>query len=183
MIAPARIEGNDGRDGFRFEKLVDPVRIEATIVHGGPDGDGQGVGRTGLEEAVETRRPQGEVRDMARCEHEMHRQGMLRGHHAMLKVAMAKKVDVPIRVVAPGRRHVRIEPLVIAPKDALSATVAGGPPVGTGARGQRCPVAAEDQSLEIAQEAALDRGEDSTGEQEVFQPGEQFLGPGLLSGC
>jgi hypothetical protein len=56
-----------------MEKLGDPMRIEATIVHGGPDGDGQGVGRTGLEEAVETRRPQGEVRDMARCEQEMHR--------------------------------------------------------------------------------------------------------------
>jgi hypothetical protein len=64
MIAPARIEGNDGRDGFGVEKLVDPVRIEATIVDGGPDADGQGVGRTGLEEAVETRRPHGEVRDM-----------------------------------------------------------------------------------------------------------------------
>jgi hypothetical protein len=91
MIALARMEGNDGRDGFRVEKLVAPVRIEAPIVHGGPDSDGQGVGRTGLEEAVETRRPHGAVRAMARGEQEMHREGMLRGHHTGRKVAMAKK--------------------------------------------------------------------------------------------
>jgi hypothetical protein len=138
-----------------LEKLGDPVRLEATIVHGGPDGDGQGVGRTGLEEAVETRRPHSEVRDMARFEQEMHRQGMLWSHHAVLKVAMAKKVGVPIRIVAPGRRHVRVELLVIAPKDALGPTVTGGPAVWTGAGREGGTVAAEHEGLEIAEQTPL----------------------------
>lgn len=182
VLAPARIEGNDGCDGFRVEKLIDPMRIEATIVHGSPDGNGQGVGRTGLEEAVETRRPHGEVRDMARCEHEMHRQGMLRGHHAVLKVAMAKKVGVPIRVVAPGRCHVRVEALVLAPKDALRATVTGGLAVWTGPCGQRGAITTQHEGLEVTEEAALDGGEDPAAEEEVFKAGEQLLGPGLVSG-
>jgi hypothetical protein len=151
MIAPAGIESKDGRHGFRLEKMGDPVRIEATIVNGGPDGDGQGMGRTGLEEAVETRRPHGEVRDMARFEPEMHWQRMLRGHHAVLKGTMAKKVGVPIGIVAPGRRRVAVEALVIASPDALDSAVAGGTPLGTGASRQGGAVAAEDERLEVAQ--------------------------------
>src|SRR4029450_7921624 len=84
---------------------------------------------------------------------------MLRGHHAVLKVAMAKKVGVPIRVVAPGRRRVAVEALVSASKDALSATVTSGPAVGTGASREGGAVATEDERLEGAQSAALDRGE------------------------
>ena len=68
MLTPAGIEGNDGRDGFGLEKVVDAVRIEATIVDDGPHGDGQCVGGTGLEEAVQTGWPHGEIRDMARGE-------------------------------------------------------------------------------------------------------------------
>jgi hypothetical protein len=34
--------------------------------------------------------------------------------------------------------------------------------------------------LEVAQQAALDRGEHPTGNEEVFQAREQFLGPGLV---
>jgi hypothetical protein len=164
-----------------LEKMGDPVRIEATIVTGGPDGDGQGMGRTGLEEAVETRRPHGAVRDRARFEPEMHWQRMLRGHHAVLKVTMAKKVGVPIGIVAPGRRRVAVEALVIASPDALDSAVAGGTPLGTGASRQGGAVAAEDERLEVAQYPTLDRGEDSTGAQEVFQAGEQLLGARLVS--
>ncbi|MBI3910979.1 MAG: hypothetical protein HY320_08615, partial [Armatimonadetes bacterium] len=69
---------------------------------------------------------------------------------------------------------------MIAAEDALGATVAGGPPVGTGARGKRCAIATEHQSLEVTQEAPLDRWEDATGAEEVFQPCEQLLGPGLI---
>ena len=69
----------------------------------------------------------------------------------MLKVAMAKKVGVPIRVVAPGRRRVAVEALVIASKDALSATVTSGPAVGTGASREGGAVATEDERLEVAQ--------------------------------
>jgi hypothetical protein len=180
MLAPAGIEGNDGRDRFRVEKLVDPVGIEATIVHGGPDGDGQGVGRTGLEEAVETRRPHGAVRDMARFEQEMHRQGMLWSHYAVLKGAMAEKGGVPIGSVAPGRRHVRVEPLVIAPKNALGPTVTGRPAMWTGAGREGGTVAAEHEGLEIAEQTPLGRREDSTGEQQVFQARQQLLRPGLV---
>ena len=151
MSAPTGIEGNDGRDGFGVEKMVNPVRIEATIVDGGPDGDGQGVGRTGLEEAVETRGTHGEVRDMARCKQEMHREGMLRGDHAVLKVAMAKKVGVPIRIEAPGRRRVGVEALVIASKDALGSAVTGGAPLRTGSSREGGAVSAEDERLEVAQ--------------------------------
>jgi hypothetical protein len=85
VIATTGIEGNDGCDGFGLEKMGDPMRIEATVIDGGPDGDGQGVGRTGFEEAVETQGTHGEVRDMARFQQEMYRQGMFRGDHAVLQ--------------------------------------------------------------------------------------------------
>jgi hypothetical protein len=151
MIAPTGMEGNDGRDGWGVEKMVEPVRIEATIVDGGPDGDRQGVGRTGLEEAVETRGTQGEVRAMTRCEQEMHREGMLWGDHAVLKVAMAKQVGVAIRIEAPGRCRVSVEALVLASKDALGSAVTGGAPLRTGSRREGGAVSAEDERLEVAQ--------------------------------
>jgi len=179
VIALTGMEGNDGCDGFGLEKMVDPMRIEATIIDGGPDGDGQGVGRTGFEEAVETQGTHGAVRAMARFQQEMYRQGMFRGDHAVLKVAMAEKVGVPIRIVAPGRRRVGVEALVIASKDALGSAVTGGAPMGTGPRREGGAVPAEDERLEIAQKPVLDRGEDSTEEEEVFQAGQQLLGAGL----
>jgi hypothetical protein len=70
-LASTRIEGNDRRDRFGLEKLIDAVRIEATIIDSSPHGDRHGMGRTGFQEAVQTGRPHREVRHMARGDHDM----------------------------------------------------------------------------------------------------------------
>src|SRR6516162_10354791 len=119
--------------------------------------------RTGLQEAVETGRPHGEVGDVGGSSPDMDGQGMVRGDDTVLEVAMAEKIGVAVRIIAPGGGGIPVEPVMVTAPDAVGATGAGGPPMGTGARGQRGPVAAEDQGLEIAQEAPLDRGEHTTG--------------------
>src|SRR5262249_17814819 len=158
VLTPPRIQGNDGRDGFGLEKLIDAVRIEATIVDDRTHSDRQGVGGTGLKKAVQTGRSHGEVRDMARGDVQVHRQGMLCGDHAVLKVAVAKEVRVPIGVIAPGGGRITVVPLMIAAEDALGATVAGGPAVGTGSGGEARAITTEDEGAEVAQQATLGRG-------------------------
>ena len=73
----------------------------------------------------------------------------------MLKVAMAKEVRVPVGVIAPGGSRIAVEPVMVTAKDAVGATGAGGPPVGTGACGEGGPIAAQDQRLEVAQEPTV----------------------------
>lgn len=130
VVAPTRIEGNDGRDGVGLEKLGDAVGIEATVVDDRTHGDRQGVGGTGLEELVETGRSHGKIGDMAWGNPDLYGQGMLGGDHTVLKGARAEKVRVPVGVIAPGGRRVAVVALMIAAEDPLGATVAGGPPVG-----------------------------------------------------
>jgi hypothetical protein len=48
-------------------------------------------------------------------------------------------------------------------QDTVGAAVAGGTPVGAGARGERGASAAEDEGLEIPEEPALPGGEHPTG--------------------
>src|SRR6516165_2255608 len=52
MLASTRIEGNDGGDGFGLEKVIDAIRVEATVVDDGAHRDRHHVGGAELEEAV-----------------------------------------------------------------------------------------------------------------------------------
>jgi hypothetical protein len=155
MLASAGMEGNDRGDGFGLEKLVDPMGIEATVVHASAHRDRYIVSRAGLQETVQTARAHREVGHMARGDHNMYWKGMLRSDDTVLEIAVTKEESVPIGVIAPGSGRIAVEPVMITAKDAVGATVAGGPPVGTGPRGQRCPVAAQDERLEVAQEPTV----------------------------
>ena len=53
--------------------------------------------------------------------------------------------------------------------------------MGAGTCRKRGAIATEYQSVEVRHETPLDRGEYTTGDEEVFQPGEELLGPGLVS--
>jgi hypothetical protein len=179
MVPPPGIEGNDGREGFGLYKVRDALGIQPAVVDDGPHGDRQGMCRTGLEEAGQTGRPHREVGVVGGSEPDMDGEGMVGGDDPVLEVAMAEKIGVAVRIIPPGRRGIPVETVMVTAQEAVGATVAGGPPVGTGTRGPRGPVAAEDEGLEIAQEAPLDCGENTTGDEEVFQAREQLLGPGL----
>ena len=155
MLASTRIEGKDGGDGFGLEKLGEPMRIQATVIDGGADGDRHGMCGTGLEEAIQTGRPQREVGHLAWGNVDVYGQGMRGGDHAVLKGAMAKAGRVPGGVIAPRSGRIAGEPVMVTAKDAVGATGAGGPPVGTGACGEGGPIAAQDQRLEVAQEPTV----------------------------
>jgi hypothetical protein len=51
-VPPARVQGNDRRNGFGLEEVIDAIRVEATVVDDGAHRDRQRVGGAGLEEAV-----------------------------------------------------------------------------------------------------------------------------------
>jgi hypothetical protein len=72
---------------------------------------------------------------------------------------------------------------MVTAKDAVGATITGGPAMGARASGERGAVAAEHEGLEIPQEPALHGGEHPAREQQVFEAGEEFLRAGLVSGC
>jgi len=179
VFAPAGIEGNDRRDDFRLHTVVNAVGIEPAVRDHRANRDEERMRRTGFEKAIQTGRPHGEVGDVSGSQLDRNGQGMVWGDHTVLEGAMTEKVGVAVRIMPPGRRGIPVEAVMVTAKDAVGTTVAGGAPVGTGARGQRGLVAAADQGLEIIQEAPLDRGEDTTGEEEGFQAREQLLGPGL----
>jgi hypothetical protein len=155
MVTPARIEGDDGGDGFGLHKLVDAVGIEPTIIDHRPDGEGQCVGRTGLEEAIQAGGCHGKVGDMPGGEVDVHGQGMLRGHDTVLQGAVPEEGGVPGGVIAPGGGRIAIVPLMIAAEEALGATVAGGPPGGTGPGREARPIATQDEGAEVAPQPAL----------------------------
>jgi hypothetical protein len=71
MLASAGIEGNDGGDGFSLEKVIDTIRVEATVVDDSAHRDRQRMGGAGLQEAVETGRPHGEVSDVGGSQPDM----------------------------------------------------------------------------------------------------------------
>jgi hypothetical protein len=52
VLPPARVQGDDRRDGFGLEKVIDAIRVEATVVDDGAHRDGPRVGGADLEEAV-----------------------------------------------------------------------------------------------------------------------------------
>lgn len=52
VLPPARVQGDDRRNGFGLEKVIDALGVEATVVDDGAHRDGQRVGGAGLEEAV-----------------------------------------------------------------------------------------------------------------------------------
>ena len=52
MRTSAGMERDDGRDGFRLEKLGEAIGVEAPIVDNSAHRDGQRVGGAGLEEAL-----------------------------------------------------------------------------------------------------------------------------------
>ena len=152
------------------------------LVHHRTYSEGPRVSGAGFQETVQTAGAYREVGHMARGDHDRDGQGMLRGDDTVLKIPVAEKERVPIGVIAPGGGRIAGEAVMVAAEDAVGATVAGGSPMGTGPRRQYGPVAAEDQGLEIAQEAALDRGEDATGAEEVCQAREQLLGQAFSHG-
>lgn len=69
---------------------------------------------------------------------------------------------------------------MLTAEDALRPAVTGGAAVRACACREGRPIATPHQSVEVAQETALDRREHATGEQEVFQAGEEILRPGLI---
>ena len=105
---------------------------------------------------------------MTRGDHDMDGERMLRSANTVLKIPVAKEVRVAVGIIAPGGGRITGEPVMVTAQDTVGPAVAGGAPVGTGARGQCSPVTAEDQGLEIVQEAPLDRGEQPAGEQEIW---------------
>src|SRR4029450_3808030 len=104
----------------------DAIRVEATVVDDGAHRDGQRMGGADLEEAVYTGWPHREVRAVGGEQINMAGQRMLWRHHAVLEVPMAEKVGVPVGIIPPRCRGVRVEPLVLASKDALGSAVTGG---------------------------------------------------------
>jgi hypothetical protein len=70
---------------------------------------------------------------------------------------------------------------MVTAEDAVGPAVTGGTTVGAGTCRKRGTIATEYQSVEVTHETPLDRGEYTTGDEEVFQPGEELLGPGLVS--
>jgi hypothetical protein len=182
VLPPTGIAGDDGGDGFGLHKVVDAVGIQPAVVDDGPHGDRQGMRRTGLQEAVQTGRPHGEVGDVGGSQPDMDRQGMVWGDDTVLEVAMAEKVGVAVGIIPPRGGRIPIEPVMLTAEDALGATVTGGAAVWACARGEGRAIAAQDKGLEIPQESALPRGEDPTAEEQVFETGEEVLGTGLVSG-
>lgn len=180
VFAPAGIEGNDRRDGFCLDKVVNAMGIEPAVIDHRADRDWQRMRSTGFEEAVQTGRPQGEVGDMGRSQPDMEGQGMVWGDDTVLDVAMAEKVGIAVGIVPPCGGRIPIKPFMITAEDALGTTVTGGAAVGARARGAGGAVAAEDEGLEIPQNPALDRGKDPAAEEQVFQAGQQLLGAGLV---
>jgi hypothetical protein len=117
---------------------------------------------------------------MGRFDQYLERERMLVGDGAVLEVAMAEKVRIPLRVITPGGGGVTVEALVVAAEDAVHAAVTGGAAVGTGTAGQGGTIAADHEILEGPEEAALGRRQDATGKQEVFQARQELLGAGLV---
>lgn len=180
-VLPATgIQGDDGGDDFGLHKLVDAERIQPTVVHDGPHRNRQGMRLTGLEKAVQADWAHGEVGDMGGSEPDVDGQSVFWGDDTVLEVAMTEKVGVAVGIVPPGGRGVRIESLVVATENPLRPTITGRASVGTGPGRQGRAIPTEDERLEVAQEPTLDRGENATGEQEVFQAGEELLGARLV---
>jgi hypothetical protein len=180
VFATARLERDDGGDGFGREKLGEAIRVEATVIDDGAHRDGHRVGGTGLEEAIYTGRPQREVGAVGWGQSNVHRQRRCWRHPTVLAVPMAEAVGVAGGIIPPRGRGIPVPARMVTAADAVGPAVTGGAAVGAGARGERGASATEHQSLEVTQEAPLDRGEHPTGAEEGFQPGEPLLGPGLV---
>jgi hypothetical protein len=108
-------------------------------------------------------------------------EGMVCGDDTVLKIMMPEEKRVAIGIIAPGGRRIGIPPVVRTAEDPVRPAVTGGLAVGTGPCGYRGAIPTQHEGLEVTEEAALDGGEDPTGEEEVFQAGEQLLGPELVS--
>lgn len=155
VLPPTRVQGDDRRNGFGLYKVVDTIGIQAAVIDHSAYGYREGVGGAGLQHAIQAARAHGEIRHMAGSEHDLHRQGMLRRDDTVLEIAMAKEVRVAVRVIAPGRRRIAVEALVVATEDALRTTRASGSAVGTRAGGQAGAIAAEDEGLQVTEEPTL----------------------------
>src|SRR5262249_23607502 len=94
--------------------------------------------------------------------------------------SVAEVVDLAVGVKAPVGGVVLIEARMLAAEDALLAALARRLAGVAGARDEGRAVAADDQSLEIAEQSALCGRDDGGGEQKVFQAGEEVLRPGLI---
>lgn len=114
------------------------VGILAAVIDHRPHGDRQRVGGASFEQTIQTRRPQGEIRDMGRREQHLEGQGVLRGDDTVLEVAVAKEEGVAVGIVAPGGGGIAVEAGVVSPEDPPDAAITGRPAVGTGADGGLC---------------------------------------------
>jgi hypothetical protein len=179
-VPPAGIEGDDGCEGFGLEELGDAIRVEATVVDDGAHRDGQRRGGAGLEDAVSTGRPHREVGAVGWGKINVDGPRMLGSPHAVLDVPRAEEVGVAVGIISPRGRGLAVPARMVTAEEAVGPAVTGGVPVGASARGERGAIATEPQRLPVTHEAPLDRGEPPTGKEEVFQPGEQRLGPGLV---